>query len=1176
MNKKRIKKSSLQSFSIMAIAFIISLTSLSKVEASKDITKAKASGNDKLSITFDEVPDNYEKIGSIYDPEGMTIWRYSNGLWGYNTERVKVKNENLEHLEMSFNGLKNGKVRSHKYPEEVNKALAEGKEVIVRMNIHSAWADKLVLDEILKNVDNPEKLEFKDGGDTFSYRTYPKFHFQQNSLGSTLVLHQDFGLDIGAYIPFVKEHHGNNGYSMYGLNGRSPNGRGAFTPWMGDKQIPIKTIKSDGTLQPGYSVNLVDNTTHKSENIRIGSSKSVFNSGGAFGFSFRFPYEFNFYIVEDKEEDIILTDLKLYEKDEDGNIGKEIGHFKRELDSLNALSPSKEKITGKGIKLEDAIPIKRNKDYHIEAKYIFVSYKEGEFDITKPETMTEEQRELNTEIDRNRLVIEEFFDENIETKKANYKGIKDGDTKPNTRLYNLEEETFSWDFNVKSEAKEKIQITGRVPGDLFPKEKNQNQGNDGGSVFVEVEGNDMSLYNLRLLDEDGKSVTKFEKGKKYTADVVVKHESGEDTIGLDPEKNPKPSIFYKAGEPNKIILPDNPKQTKDVLEPEKSLRVPESNTFTVAPDSDANIIRVCAFIDGKHKKLGYNDDTSNDKVCKDFTLGGDTDMGLLDLKLYDEHGKEVNYIEPNKNYTADVVARHVFGDKVIGEHPQKNPKVSVYYKVMELGSKEIYYTRKQATELLHPGKEIKVPKTGAFSSDQGIIKVCAKINEGHRALGYNIDPSNDMVCREYGMGRNYFVSNLRASPASVTFPKGQSQMNKHPVTLLFKVGNETMKGAPKNLPSLVPVEIKQNGKVVWRKNLSVAPGEVKNFSVSILTTLTRGNNTFTVEANPKRLQKEFKPGVSNPYADNKKTVNINGVENAKCQECDTRRMRTSNSWTERWEWEEQRGVVKSSYYTLCNSYDSKGSCTGYTHYPYEYCQVTYSKKWHEDIKYSENFKISEVRFGSKLNEDTTGSRMLSIPKNGEARIKAGYGFDLEIDTTYKTNRGVAPLPAPKEGNPYRGDSRGRYSSGYCDFITRYPGVTPVNAPKVLYVEMPYTDKTGRNVCYILTEYVDKGNWDNLTRTFKLPLRSSPSGTQTRRVYSGLDTRPNNKTEAEKKSRPIKIVTPRPNLSTGFYGYVPENQVGQGKGEGLNYYLHDCHTIYVVILHNDDIKTHIAQ
>ena len=133
------------------------------------------------------------------------------------------------------------------------------------------------------------------------------------------------------------------------------------------------------------------------------------------------------------------------------------------------------------------------------------------------------------------------------------------------------------------------------------------------------------------------------------------------------------------------------------------------------------------------------------------------------------------------------------------------------------------------------------------------------------------------------------------------------------------------------------------------------------------------------------------------------------------------------------------------------------------------------------------------------------------------------------------------------------------------------------SPDTIYLEMPYTGGTGTNVCYILkgTHY---GSWNNHETVYKLPLRNSFGRKKERKIYINEDAEPNN--TGNRKLYEVNIVTPRPdNTADRFFGYNPGSyqipiKSKYEKKKGV--YLHDCTSFYVVILPQDDVKTHISQ
>jgi len=768
---------------------------------------------------------------------------------------------------------------------------------------------------------------------------------------------------------------------------------------------------------------------------------------------------------KNKGSDMILKELDLI----DPSTGKVLESFKRELNSTDPMNVNKQKIVKIHKNLNEVSQLKKGNTYKLRAKYQFISFEKGSFDITKPESMTNEQKNLSTKINTNKLTAKYAYDTNVvrdgvfdrtETKTSRDKG--------STALKNLETAAFEWDYKVPENIKQYIRVVGMIP-DTF------------------------------------KNVDKIE----------------EDNWG----------VVY--------------------------------GRFSV------------------------------------------DDIGLISpVELYRD-GKRVNFFEPNKNHTVQFNIKHFLGNESVGLDSATNPKVKIDVKIIDVKNRILLEQTVQASKVLNPGGTIKIPVNKSFSSGEALIRACAKINSIHGELGYNSDLSNDGICADFGMVKNYSVSNLRAFPPSINFGKNKSYEVRN-ITLKFSLSNESSDETGGDLPSNPLVTISNNGKIVWSQTVTLYPGKNKEMSVTLPNRrIDEGDNEFTVVINPDRKIMEYKPGISNPYADNAAKVSIRGIQYEECQECMTNKKRTRNEWKEKWEWEEQKGTVKTGTFDYCLKWgketrtrcvrhekhcweDDKGKehcsrecveeeeyevtvCKKYDYdVPYHYCDVTYHKEWNQTADYYETYQIEDVKFRSKYTKDNNGG-WVSVKNGGQGKIKAGYGFELQILTRYKTNRNVAPSPNPYRSNHYSGDKYGVHSSGYCNWLTRYPGVTSVESPDRIYLEMPYTNKTGQKVCYILKP-TSSGPWYNDLKIFELPERKLPNGEGVaRKIFVNDDAESTINNPHRYK---ISVATPRPDRPDRFYGYYPENEVGSGKKSSD--YLHDCNYFYLVILPQDDIKTHIIQ
>lgn len=906
-----------------------------------------------------------------------------------------------------------------------------------------------------------------------------------------------------------------------------------------------------------------------------------------------------FDVTDKKEEaDMVMREIELV----DAETGKVVESFKREIDNLDPFNSSKEKLIRTSSNPRNASGLEKNKKYILRAKYQFISFEEGKFDISKPETMNDKQRKLSTGVAKNELDVHYSYDEN-----ALREGIFDESSKITSskgELKNLEYATFTWDYEVPKDVKQYVKIAGIIPDRFAEKEKDSNSENNWAVVFGQIEQNDIGMHkNVRLINENNEVIRGYRKGQPLRLIFPVEHIKGKDIIGTHPTKNPKAIIHVEVTDENGKVIHKERIQTDKELHPKKVIDMPITKPFK----TDSNKITACATIDPIHKELGYNEDPRNDKICVTYKAGG-VDIGVqAPIKVY-EGNREVQFIEPNKSYRAEVDVRHFFGDEAVGLDPIKNPKVRVRYTVTD-AYKRVLLNKQlvQTDKVLQPNSVITMPKSGNFTTEAGFVRVCAELDPIHRELGYSLDPTNDgPICRDIGMIKNYAMRDFQVFPKSVHFGKKDTVI-KQPVTFTFTISNESSPETGGNLPSAPIVEIRSGGTVIWRQAVPVSPGGTTTRTVTLDRNIRVGNNDFVAIVNPGPRppgEIEFKPEMPNPYVDNQKSTSILGVKYEKCDKCFEQGTNTRNEWRERWDWTERLGNPTDSTYQhckkweykkigeICTSEDNEGRCInweddygdvctgGWETVPYQYCVTTSYKEWHEIHDYWETYKIKEVNYSSKYVKDvqsSSGKIDLKRAADPEGRIKAGYGFGLEIITEYRTNRYNAPKPDPRTWNFTISDKYGNFPSQPCNVITRNPGVTKVKSPEKIYMEMPYFDRGGENVCYILELVGTKGPWYSEERTFKLPERSSFNRKSERKIYIGEKVRPNT---GNRKQYPVKLVTPRPDKPDRFLGYSPEAPVGTKVPENARYKpqaaLHDCFTFYIVIYPQDDMKTHIQQ
>lgn len=1190
----------------------------------------------QLRLTFDEKVDNtFTLLDKVNHPMSLEGWHYSGGYWKFGGMQIndsEIPGGDLGRLENIVTD-KMGYPLEINYPVNVRKALAEGKKVMVQVKSSKS---NIKLQDLLKFTDQPEMYKITNMTSKFKMNTHFKFNFQKDSMTSEVIYYNHFGLDTGFKMPFVAQGYGENGYSIWPTSGKRPGEWATYAKW-GDTaesgKIHPSIINKNGTLKPGYTINTTRGDFDSSK-IKIG--EGTFNSGGAVALKFVYPLELNFYIEKENKSGMIMRELDLVDPD----TGKVVESFYRQIDALDPLNISKQKLVRTNTTPYNASILKRNKEYTVRAKYQFISFTEGNFDITKAGSMTEVQRNISTKIIPNQLDIAYSYDNNaMKDGVFDYTGKILSKDKPYVELKNLETASFEWKYEVPDSAKKYVKIAGIVPTVFAENEVDLDSRDNWSLVFGRVEPIDIGMNKgVKLFNKSGESINTYKTGEPYRLMFPVEHVLGEEAIGTHAVNNPKVIINVEIRDEKDNVFFTQRIQTPQILNPKTKIDMPQTNQFTPT----GNKFTACATIDPIHKEKGYNDDEKNDKICVTFRAKG-IDIGI-NPPLTVLGSIDNKYIEPNKPYRIQAQVKHFVGDEPVGTNAVTNPRVRVIYTAYDArGVKILSETTVQAGGILSPGGTITMPQSPSFSTFTGMATVCAEIDPIHASLGYNFDSGNDKQCQRLGMIKNYSVRDVKATPMGVHLKNGESYVDRN-TNISFTISNESLTNVP--LSSSPNVVVRYRGTIIWQGSVNVAPNK------SVETTITRqlrvypGDNVISVQVNLNpRVETEFVPNVSNPYLDNTKTTAIRAKSFEKCEQCMTSKIRTRNEWGERWYFDEQWGDVSTSTYERCgtddvwsNNYydkdedkcgcakwgksdyricrdnggsindcwdesdyqpcDLANSCTlTECDYPrsiidvsYEYCAVKGTNSATKDVKdYYETFEIKDVLFGSKYYEDK-GSRMVSVKSGKEALIKAGYGFELKIVTKYETNRYIEePFPdyfVWKDKDPdweddyYKGDkpyNPQRQPDGYCDWNKRRPITAPVWSPDMIYLEMPYTGGTGTKVCYILkgTHY---GSWYNHETVYELPLRNSFGRKEERKIYINENAKPNN--VGNRQLYEVNIITPRPdNTADRFFGYDPggyQIPIASTHEKKSGTYLHDCDNFYIIILPQDDMKTHIVQ
>lgn len=546
-----------------------------------------------------------------------------------------------------------------------------------------------------------------------------------------------------------------------------------------------------------------------------------------------------------------------------------------------------------------------------------------------------------------------------------------------------------------------------------------------------------------------------------------------------------------------------------------------------------NQIQVCAVINKKHTTNKENIQNANDKLCKSF--GAVQDMGISqDVILKNIKGEVVNSFTPGELHTVVFKPKHVIGPQSVGLDPISNPMTTIDVTVKNAQGTVFRTETLTTTEVLEPSKLIEIPVYDVQSSTNSIT-VCATLNKKHIDKGYNLDNGNDSVCKTFSTTKNYAIKNLTVTPKTVT---SQSTSVYQPLTFTYTLANEAG-GSLKDAPLVV---LKQNGREIWRKNVSLSRGEVLTSTIQVVANLS-GTTTFEIEVNPNRTEVEFRANGAAPYGDNKKTTTVSVTADSECEGCEVGTT-TSNSWIEKLTFE--KSVANTKTYD-CDHYDSKGKWE--SSHEVSYCPTATKEIKTVDKSYSESYKIIKIEARSKWSKDNASNSKFqhiqsdgwaNVTNGGTFKVKAGYPVEIRVTTKYTTTRNSMPTTPV-------------FSIGSCynSTVEALNKPTPVNVPLSTSIKLP------NSTTYTQLEGDVKGDWNDATATRELPERTKLSNTgKIRGVYISKNTKPG--------TYPVSVVT---NVSSG---YGPSNVVS-----GTIKKLQSCASFNIEVLINDDLGSHIV-
>ena len=346
---------------------------------------------------------------------------------------------------------------------------------------------------------------------------------------------------------------------------------------------------------------------------------------------------------------------------------------------------------------------------------------------------------------------------------------------------------------------------------------------------------------------------------------------------------------------------------------------------------------------------------------------------------------------------------------------------------------------------------------------------------------------------------------------------------------------------PEDVPSVsshVLMEMGSNGTSPSSKNqleeVSIAPGE-NHFSMTIPDITLRAddyNINWKLTVNPSHAEPMGEDnGTDDPYSDNFDTASTQ-VKKESETPCSNNAVNRKNDWDVTFHIYKRTGHLTR----VCSR---RRGCRWV-------CKNSHSYSWTETKHAWETFEITKANFSSKFEKDKGNDTVDLKAKNG--RIKAGYGFSLDIEFAYKTNR--------KEIQPesYRIDK--------CNYQTVTPSLSSATMPERIYVVLPdgkvYSNKADnrRGIAKGLS-CTTTGSWDNRKSVCKVIETDTFGIKSTNKIYIDEKTKDG--------TYPLTICT------DSWLGYVERD-----KKPMKELYDKIDTNIEVKGSYEDDIKTHITQ
>lgn len=580
-----------------------------------------------------------------------------------------------------------------------------------------------------------------------------------------------------------------------------------------------------------------------------------------------------------------------------------------------------------------------------------------------------------------------------------------------------------------------------------------------GTSYMEANQKDMKL--APELDEEGNEVG-VDRGGTYKAHIWVKN--------INPPDH-KTEYFYPTGlkrfvtygktEPLQYA-PDHALANNEVdIGPDKLIekdRLAHSEhigsgatiefeyEFTVPEDAVGYYREEVALppgysyaIDG-NPSAGHDDFANADNAAWLIYKINPNDLTITDIQFIDEDGMPTTEPDPTKRYKVQYFVKYIGADM----------KYPVDVKV-----KDIAVKNKAGSLLSAPGTELKkqvqmkkndtvIYETDYMDITEPYIWATGTVSSEEQ---WNEDEgkavnNNTMEKKIQGVDWNLQLKIKSIDPVKTKVPqsgKTQSYVINYEVNYITPT---SITESSLDTDVALKMTSSEAGNKILTDEISLQKG-INNFSFVVDDiNLVSGNYdiNFELMVNPSHDKPAYETVWPNDNIDSIKTTIIPDTGSP----CEREETETHHEWTQEFQLK-----------TWTGHYNNKGRCIKKYKYPKEYVDMY------------EDYKITKFDFTSKLESDTKGEGTVVDLMSNDGRIKAGYGFTLDMEYIYKTNRKV---DQPRE-----------WSSCESGQKIQRTKINSLTVPTKIFVELPdgqLVSNVEEKGATPLLECTASGSWDN--------------------------------------------------------------------------------------------------